>query len=746
MSEFARAEVRPHHGVPTLFVDGHPLHGMTATSCAFDDPQVVRDFARSGVEIMMIWIEIAIRCWRGPGKYDWSYAEEKLRFFEEHAADRKWIIRVRLGLVDRWFAEAFPGEVHDPPRPGEEPERTFVAAVIHSSVWRAQIERLLRDFVRWLRTTRYAPRIIGFMLNAGSTEEWLPFDVAKLTQGQYHPVYRREFQAWLRRRYADDVKALRRAWDDREATFEKAAPPAGFLRKGSHIFGPYSLRDPRRERPATDYYRFLNETLADELIVFCRTAKEAAGSPIIAGGFHSYLWWESGVYSYIQEYGHGLIQRLNESPWVDFVSDIASYDCRYPGGTSGYLGLPHSLNLHGKLHYTEVDLVTIHSLPRAHRRAWKKADTSRIPPRTAAPVIPDPLWTWNCNYCGRDEEEQTAILQREHAHNLITGTPYWWFDIRSHDYQEPFIVRTLQRLSDLGRRSVEWDRRSASEVAFVLSEETPFGQAAMNGEMIRFELECQHRLLIDLASRQWGLAGVPYDRYELRDLAHPSFPGEQYKLLIFVNCAVVPPQAVEGVRRWQRDGRVFCWTYAPAVLSEQRLDPRQAEKLIGMRLGWRNERQNIRVLMEGKHALTRGGAKLDFGTEGSVGPVFFADDPKAKVLGRLRDGGEAAFAVREHRNWRSVYLAMLNFGPQLLRNLASYAGAHVWCESDDVVYANRSLLCLHTATGGAKKIRLPRPAMVTDVWSGERSAKPVREIRVRLPHYRTRIWRTDYQG
>jgi len=758
---FASTSAQRLNGVPVIHVDGQPLHGMTATSCAFGDPQVVRDFVAAGCEIMMIWIEAGIHCWRGPGQYDWTYAEEKLRFFAEHSGDTKWIIRVRLGLLARWWAEAHPDEVHNPPgeEAGKSDARLAVCNLV-SPVWRDEVCGMLRDFVGWLKTTPWAPRIIGFMLNAGSTEEWLIFDTAETTRGRYHPVYTREFRNWLRREYGDDVERLRAAWsgvdpgknvlekprpDTPGVTFETATCPGGHIRKGSHIWGPYSLRDPREDQAASDYYRFLNETLADHLIAFCRAAKEAAGTPILCGGFHSYLWWETGVYSYIQEYGHGLIQRLNQSPWVDFVSDITSYDGRYAGGPSGYLGLPHSLNLHGKLHYTEVDLCTVSSLPAVWREAWRRADTTAVPARTSEPVIPNRVWNWNCNYCGRDEAEQAALFQREHLHNLITGTPYWWFDIRSHNYQEPWMIETLRQLSDIGRQAVHWDRRPLAEVAFVCSEDTPMYQAAMNGELIRFELESCHTLLLDLCTRRWGLAGVPFDTYELHDLAHPGFPGDQYKLIIFVNCAVVPEGAAAGVRRWQKDGRALLWTFAPAVLDGHRLDPAAGDALRGIRLGWRNQRRNIHVCMQrGRHPLTRGGAALNYGTEGSVGPVFFADDPAATVLGRLRDGGEAAFALRDHGTWKSLYLAMLNFGPELFRNLARFAGAHVWCDSDDVLYANRSLVCLHTASAGCKTVCLPAPARVTDLWSGKRSARPVRRIRVDAAAYRTFAWHTEY--
>jgi hypothetical protein len=265
---------------------------------------------------------------------------------------------------------------------------------------------------------------------------------------------------------------------------------------------------------------------------------------------------------------------------------------------------------------------------------------------------------------------------------------------------------------------------------------------------------------LDLAARQWGLAGVPFDTYELHDLAHPAFPGGRYKLLIFVNCAYVAMSAAVGVRRWQGDGRTLLWTYAAACLDDAHFDPALGEELIGMRLGCRRRREPIRIGIPGETRarsgssgssppapntpfaeLVRGSASLDFGTSAAVGPVFFADDPRAVVLGRIRDGGQAAFAARDHGTWRSVYLSMLNFGPALLRNLARFAGAHVWIESNDVLYANRSMLCLHTASAGEKVIRLPRPASVTDLWSGETSAGPVAELRFASPAYRTRVWR-----
>ncbi|MGI6496675.1 MAG: hypothetical protein ACOX5G_11450 [Kiritimatiellia bacterium] len=759
---FASTTVQRLNGVPTLFVEGRPLQGMTATSCAFDDPQVIRDFVSSGVEILMIWIEAGIHCWKAPGVYDWSYAEKKLGLFERNAGSTRWLIRIRLGLLARWWAHAHPAEVHNPPGaegPGA-PEPALAVANIVSPVWLGETTRMVADFVKWLEGTRWANRIIGFMLNAGSTEEWLLFDTAETVRGNYHPVYTREFRAWLRTKYHGSEAELQAAWRGADPgnvlgprepppTFDTARCPQGHIRKGSHIWGPYSLRDPREDQAAIDYYTFLNTTLADALVAFCRAAKEAASVPVVCGGFHSYLWWEQGGYSYIQEYGHGLVQRLNESPWVDFVSDIASYDARYAGGPSGYLGLPACLNLHGKLHYTEVDLCTVSDLEPAWREAWRNADTSAIPPRASEPVIPERVWNWNHNYCGRDEAEQLAIFQREHAHNLITGTPYWWFDIRRNNYREPWMVEGLAKLAAIGRDAIHRDRSSIAQVAFVCSEDTPLRQASMSGELLRFELESCHPLLLDVAGRKWGLAGVPFDTYELHDLAHPGFPGGQYRLLVFVNCACIPPDAAAGVKRWQNGGRTLLWTYAADVYARPSLGDLAPgeEELVGMRLGWRNRRQNIHVdVARGTGPFAAFTPAHSFGTEGSIGPVFFADDPEAATLGTLRDGGEPAFALRDHGSWRSLYLAMHCFDAALLREIARFAGAHVWCERDEVVYANRSMLCLHTATNGPRTLALPAPAVVTDLWTGESSGRPVSSIDSSDPRYRTRIWRTDYAG
>jgi len=66
-------------------------------------------------------------------------------------------------------------------------------------------------------------------------------------------------------------------------------------------------------------------------------------------------------------------------------------------------------------------------------------------------------------------------------------------------------------------------------------------------------------------------------------------------------------------------------------------------------------------------------------------------------------------------DWASVFTVALGLPAPLWREPARWAGAHVWCESDDVIIASRSVAALHTLKGGHRSLRLPWPADVTDV-------------------------------
>ncbi len=61
---------------------------------------------------------------------------------------------------------------------------------------------------------------------------------------------------------------------------------------------------------------------------------------------------------------------------------------------------------------------------------------------------------------------------------------------------------------------------------------------------------------------------------------------------------------------------------------------------------------------------------------------------------------------------KQVMPGKLRWEPAELRELWQRAGVHLYNEKDDVLYAGRGWLCLHTNTGGERQIRLPFLAQI----------------------------------
>ena len=76
----------------------------------------------------------------------------------------------------------------------------------------------------------------------------------------------------------------------------------------------------------------------------------------------------------------------------------------------------------------------------------------------------------------------------------------------------------------------------------------------------------------------------------------------------------------------------------------------------------------------------------------------------------------------------------------VLRGLAREAGAHIYTDEEDVIYAGHDMLMLHTVRTGDKAITLPREADVFDAFSGQLIARKVTSFTDRLQAGHTRLY------
>jgi hypothetical protein len=389
------------------------------------------------------------------------------------------------------------------------------------------------------------------------------------------------------------------------------------------------------------------------------------------------------------------------SPDVDFLASPTSYETRRAGDpgcfVSAYNG---SYRLHHKLYWDEVDT-------RTH------------------------LYPKDISYRTSTLEETLAVHQRAAGWSLTKGTGLWWFLLAGNaTFHQDAIMEDIARLRGATERALTADRTPTAQVA-VFGDERSMHYTNTNSPFHGALL----RETVDELARQ----GAPADIYLLDDIADPRLP--EYRLYIFLNAFYTDAARRRAIAATVRQrGRVAVWVYAPGYLTDEGFSETAMQDLTGLVLRHADEQSRVSLSVTNtSHPLTQAwtaAASLTY----EVGPLFWADDAQATVLGTVN--GRPGLALKEFADWRSVYSA-LPLRRELLLGLCRYAGVHVYCESFDVCSANRSYVMLHTSAPGQKTIRLPRKCTVTDAVNQECLAADTNSVELDLPAGATRLLRLD---
>jgi hypothetical protein len=126
--------------------------------------------------------------------------------------------------------------------------------------------------------------------------------------------------------------------------------------------------------------------------------------------------------------------------------------------------------------------------------------------------------------------------------------------------------------------------------------------------------------------------------------------------------------------------------------------------------------------------------------------VFHLEDDSATVLGEVvyaQGRCKPGLDLKEQEGWRSVYCAVPNLPAPFLRALARFAGAHLYGQAGDVIYASRELLAVHTAAGGQRTFALRQPAeIVFELFQGQEIARGTESFTASLPPASTALYYT----
>jgi hypothetical protein len=225
-------------------------------------------------------------------------------------------------------------------------------------------------------------------------------------------------------------------------------------------------------------------------------------------------------------------------------------------------------------------------------------------------------------------------------------------------------------------------------------------------------------LQADLSTREVYKAGVPIDWLMMEDLGAVAM--SRYRALYFHNPTFLSDTQRAAVDKLKRDGRVMIFIGYPGLVADDKLDEQAASRAAGMRLKLVHTRSaarffpsdyDIPCLREATSQVAIGGGPI-------ISPRLIVDDPQAQVIAYWPDGAAAA-AMRQHDGWTSYYFPVPPNHAQLFRAIFRNAGCHIYTSGicRDVLYANKSLLALHT-NHYFQPLTLPRPARVTDLFNG----------------------------
>lgn len=618
----------------------------------------IREFYDAGVRLMSP-LHTGLNCtldvpystfgeiWNGPGQYDFAAFDRQMELFLKHAPEAYFNIMLQLDSP-AWALKAHPDWSNC--------YWNLVEMAGHEP-WREETARFLQDMLRYIEG-KYGDRVFAYSLFCGSSTEWYTN-----SQGRGRP------EAEIRE-HPIKTACFRTFTGDPSATM----PSLEELHRTSHgVF-----RDPVADAAALRYWRFHHEIIGDTILYFCRKSQEVLQHRKLLGLFYGYLNTLAG--RRLLEEGHLGYERVWHCPDLDMIFAPAKYgEPRSFEGASGYLHSVDSLGLHGKLTFQEIDHTTY--------IAPSKVENGRSIPGSGSKL--------------KDEFQTRMVLRREFALTRVKRTALWWFDFFGGYYYDPALMKEVANMVRVQQRLNDVPMRSVAEIAV-------FGDVAS-----MYHASALVPLSDDLLVRppdELARLGAPYDIYTFSDLDHHQLPLDQYKLVIFLNAFLIPPDKREFIRaKLQSAGRTLLWIYAPNYIQPRGFSTDGISEITGIIVAQREG---------GDSAVQVGEAR--FGFSKKLSPLFEIRDKDAQVLGTYVSNGAAALAKKKLAQHTSVYSAVGNLPAAVYREIARAAGVHIYYEGHDPVYINSRLLGIHMQTDATPTITFPlsKAARLEELFDG----------------------------
>lgn len=741
------AEVRMHNGRPTVFVDGKPTALPAYSNFGQSNlKDAMRFFMKIGMDLYHLELERlpfdynSSRFWVGDGidkkplletPKDVFDLDEQAKFILEGDPDAYLFIRFVLRPPESWKAmhanEYFitdENAVHDTP------------SLASDAFWDAA-SKFSAAVVGYVESSPWAEHVVGYG-NYHHTEG-VHMPVADGWLFDHNPLMTQKLREFLRKKYGT-LEALRAAYGDPLLTFDTVEVPKDKLRGATpDVAQMLCFQAGKDNRALRDYleltrdlflqrFRQLGQAMAgaaNRKVLFLHDALKQTMLGWNLKGFFGYssfgekTSWSPAYPELMAGSGSMNAASLDGIPGYDGLITPHDYQARGIGGVYEPEGIADSVVLRGMYFSCEMD-------SRFHR-------TNEIG-------------------SARNLKEAEAILWRNLATSLARGFhSYWQWGFAVEDWFYCDRIRDLIVCqADIMRHSLDWKHETMPGIAMILDDSSALetsGAGNFLNEAVMWE-------------QKMGMArcGIPHRIYLFEDLERDSFPG--HRVYYFPNLFRVDEKRLELLRKKVfRDGAVVVWGPGSGISDGETIGVESARKLTGFTFTLLPSNAPRRILVSNfDHPVTRGmSAATILGGPLAYGPVLMPKDGLELGLAWAKGGfnhiglavkdfgkgaalSPAGIASRGEGDYSALFTTAVNLPAEFWRNTARWAGAHVWCESDDVLMADSSLVALHSIKSERKRIMLPGKCTVTDLATGKMIAKRTDELVFELKAPETRVF------
>ncbi len=739
-------EVRSYKGRPTVFLNQkpYPLVGFNTFGKAAFDRSMALSY-QQGFSIYFISADTA-DFWKGD-RVTTPLAGARSNAFDLDAQAAHVLAGDPNGYLVVRFTPSPPADW-----PQLHPDEYFVnseetkgrAPSLASDLYYRQVNEFSAAVVRYCESRPWANRVVAYA-NFGAVEiEGTSEDAGTGSLYDRSQPMIRYWREFLRKKYVS-TEALRAAYGYPTATFETTLPPIDRLRGPAPLVSALLYWQDRKDnQPLRDYLELESELFASrwrDNVAAMQTAANRKVLFLFDGLKQTMLGWnqtgffdvpaspgERGTGSWNPYYpelmaasGSMHAAQIFSLPHFDGLITPHDYQARGVGGVYEPEGIVDSAVLRGKLFLAEMDT-------RTYSGTGPKNDIG----------------------IARNDAEYAADTWRNLAAGWTRGFTSYWMEFGSGWFDAPGIRKIIGRQVQAMREALEWTHETVPGIAMILDDSSVLetnGTGNYLNEAVMWE-------------QKMGMAraGVPHNIYLFDDLTLDNFPDQ--RVYYFPNLFRVDGRRMEILRKKVfRDGHVVIWGPGSGISDGDKISAESARRLTGFPFRMIPVNTPRRVLLSNfDHPVTAGlPADLTIGGPLAYGPLLLPLDGTelgaAWVIGGLQNAGLAIkefgkgatnsgiAGPRGEGDYAAIFTVAVNLPAALWRNIARYAGAHVYSETNDVLVADSSVVALQSLQSGRKRIVLPGRFRVRDVVTGEDyTPAPTQEITFDLKAPQTRVF------